>query len=68
MPAKKVLSFLVVPFVLAPVVCWSQAASSEGGYLMRIERQTREENVCMLLQKDGHFHLEPIITGWPRFI
>jgi len=31
-----------------------------------MERQTREENVCMLLQKDGHYHLERIITGRPR--
>jgi hypothetical protein len=33
---------------------------------MRVERQTRDENVCMLLQQDGHYHLERIITGRPR--
>ncbi|MBI1740330.1 MAG: hypothetical protein HY233_11955 [Acidobacteriales bacterium] len=33
---------------------------------MRIERQTREENVCMLVQPNGHYHLERIITGRPR--
>ncbi|PYX28469.1 MAG: hypothetical protein DMG80_16585 [Acidobacteria bacterium] len=33
---------------------------------MRMERQTREENVCMLVQQDGHYHLERLITGRPR--
>jgi hypothetical protein len=43
---------------------WAQVSGSP--FLVRMERQTREENVCMLLQKDGHYHLERIITGRPR--
>ena len=52
--------------VLTPSIGWSQAASSDSPFLMRMERQTREENVCMLVQKDGHYHLERVITGRPR--
>ncbi|MGB9074988.1 MAG: hypothetical protein WCC22_20300 [Terriglobales bacterium] len=42
------------------------AQGTSSPYLVRMERQTRAENVCMLLQKDGHYHLERIITGRPR--
>jgi hypothetical protein len=31
-----------------------------------MERQTREENVCMLVQRDGHYHLERTMAGHPR--
>ncbi len=54
---------LFAPIAIAGL-CVAQEASSP--YLVRMERQTREENVCMLLQKDGHYHLERIITGRPR--
>jgi len=43
---------------------WAHDTASP--FLARMERQTREENVCMLVQKDGHYHLERIITGRPR--
>lgn len=66
MRAKLVLSFVVSVSVLTSLICWSQAANSDGPFLMRIERQTREENVCMLVQQNGHYHLERIITGRPR--
>jgi hypothetical protein len=65
MQGKTILSSVVFLFVLS-CLSWSQAASSDSPILMRIERQTREENVCMLLQKDGHYHLERVITGRPR--
>src|SRR5262245_1931969 len=57
---------LVVILVLAPLLCQSQSTGSDSPYLMRIERQTHEENVCMLVQKDGHFRLERIIIGRTR--
>ncbi len=63
---KAVVSLAVALCVLGSLPCWAQAANSESPVLMRIERQTREENVCMLLWKDGHYHLERIITGRPR--
>ena len=42
----------------------SQVTPSQ--YLVRLEHQTREENVCMLVQKDGHYHLERTAMGHPR--
>lgn len=65
MCAKLVLSFVGSVGVLTSLI-WSQAANSDAPFLMRIERQTREENVCMLVQQNGHYHLERIITGRPR--
>ena len=65
MQAKSILSCAVSLFVLSSLG-WSQAASSDSPVLLRIERQTREENVCMLLQRDGHYHLERVVTGRPR--
>jgi hypothetical protein len=65
MSARLVLFFLLL-CVLAPLICWSQTANSDSPYLVRMERQTREENVCMLLQQNGHYHLERTITGRPR--
>lgn len=62
-------AFLAMTLVLFATIaiagsCVAQDTSSP--YLVRMERQTRAENVCMLLQKDGHYHLERIITGRPR--
>jgi hypothetical protein len=65
MRAKLALSFLLSGYVLTSLICWSQAAS-DSPFLMRMERQTREENVCMLVQQNGHYYLERIITGRPR--
>jgi hypothetical protein len=66
MRAKGVRFFGVFLFVLSSLPCWSQAANSESPFLMRVERQTREENVCMLVRQNGHYHLERIIIGRPR--
>ena len=65
MRAKLALSFLLSGYVLTSLIGWSQAAS-DSLFLVRMERQTREENVCMLVQQNGHYHLERIITGRPR--
>lgn len=45
-------------------VCQSQETSSP--YLVRMERQTREEDVCMLVLSDGRYHLERVAAGHPR--
>ncbi|MFY9562269.1 MAG: hypothetical protein WAQ52_18715 [Terriglobales bacterium] len=66
MRTKAILSFGVFLCLVVSVPCWAQAAGSDNPFLMRMERQTREENVCMLLQQNGHYHLERIITGRPR--
>jgi hypothetical protein len=39
---------------------------SESSYLMRMERQTREEDVCMLVEQSGRFHLERVAAGRAR--
>src|SRR5258705_3054224 len=57
--------FVLLSYVLTSLICWSQAAS-DSPFLVRLERQTREENVCMLVQQNGHYHLERVITGRPR--
>src|SRR5882672_777462 len=55
----------LVPFSLVLAIpCLAQVGGSP--YLVRMERQTREENVCMLVQKDGHYHLERTVAGHPR--
>src|SRR5260370_18547880 len=64
-----VRAFLVITLVLCistAIVGSCMAQDTSSSYLVRMERQTREENVWMLLQKDGHYHLERIITGRPR--
>jgi len=63
----KAVLFLEVLFCVSSLLpCWAQAANSDSPFLMRMERQTREENVCMLVQQNGHYHLERIIIGRPR--
>jgi len=57
---------LVLMFGALLAIQTQSPAQDTSDYLARMERQTREENVCMLLQKDGHFHLERIVTGRPR--
>jgi hypothetical protein len=66
MLAKRVLYGLAVLPVIVSLQSWSQTAGSDSGYLMRIERQTRSEDTCMLLQSDGHYHLERVVEGRPR--
>lgn len=47
------------------VTSWalSQTPSTESPYLMRIEHQTRQENVCMLVLKNNRYHLERTSGG-----
>jgi hypothetical protein len=61
------LSTLILSFLSSLIlagICQSQDAGSP--YLVRMERQTRQENVCILVQKDGHYHLERVAAGQPR--
>jgi hypothetical protein len=57
------LVFLVLLSLILSGLCFSQDAAP---FPVRMERQTRQENVCMLVQKDGHFHLERTSTGSAR--
>jgi len=66
MRAKLVLSCGMLMGVFSTVVCWSQPANSSSPFPVRLERQTREENVCMLVQQSGTYHLERVVTGRPR--
>src|ERR1700751_1818207 len=58
------LARLLLPSLALTLPCLAQVSGDL--YLVRVERQTREENVCMLVQKDGHFHLERVVAGRPR--
>lgn len=66
MPLKVVLLLTSLSVLLTSFAAWPQTARSDSPYLMRIERQTREENVCMLVLKDGRYHLERTAAGHPR--
>ena len=50
--------------LILPRIAWAQNVSSP--YLVRLEHQTRDENVCMLVLKNGHYHLERTATGHVR--
>ncbi len=58
------LSSLILSLLLLCGLCHSQDA--DAPYPVRMERQTRDENVCMLVQKDGHYHLERTAMGRSR--
>jgi hypothetical protein len=50
--------------VLAGSIAWGQSSdTSSGTPLMRMERQTRDEDVCILVRNDGQFHLERVALG-----
>jgi hypothetical protein len=60
------LSILIISLLTIVVagVCQSQKASSP--YLVRMEHQTREEDVCMLVMTDGRYALERVAAGHLR--
>ena len=58
------LSLSLLSSLVLAGFCRSEDTNSP--YLARMEHQTREENVCMLVQKDGHYHLERTVMGRPR--
>ena len=58
------LTFSLLSVFVLVGLCRSQGTSNP--YLARMEHQTRQEDVCMLVQKDGHYHLERVITGHPQ--
>ncbi len=62
--AMRQLTQWLVCGLLLTVPCLAQV--SGNAYLVRMERQTREENVCMLILKDGRYHLERTVAGTPR--
>src|ERR1035441_8120271 len=60
------LSILIISLLTIVVagVCQSQKASSP--YLVRMEHQTREEDVCMLVMTDGRYAQERVAAGHLR--
>jgi hypothetical protein len=58
------LTLSLLAILLLAGVCQSQETRSP--YLVRMERQTREEDVCMLVSTDGHYHLERVVATHPR--
>jgi len=67
MPRRILVFVSALPTLLiASALCQSQTSSSNSPYLARLEHQTREENVCMLILKDGRYHLERTATGHVR--
>src|ERR1700680_3397000 len=65
--SKWLLCVLVSICAVPSVVTWSQSSGTESpGFLLRLERQTRDEDVCMLVRRDGQFHLERIALGFDR--
>ena len=62
-PSIVLLFFLVLTFI-SPAL--SSAQNAPSPYLARIEHQTRDENVCMLVMKDGRYHLERSAAGHVR--
>ena len=58
-------AFAIISVLICLATC-VPASGADNPYLMRIERQTREEDVCMLLQKDGRYHLERVAAGRAR--
>jgi hypothetical protein len=65
MIARVFLPLVVLFSLIASLPSWSQTASTSP-YLMRVEHQTRDENVCMLVLKDGRYHLERTAAGHVR--
>ncbi len=48
-------------------LAWGQTEEPDrSGFLVRMERQTRDEDVCILVRRDGQFHLERIALGVDR--
>jgi len=54
----------LLPSLVLGGVCQSQ--DTAGIYLARMEHQTREEDVCILVLKDGRYHLERAAMGRVR--
>src|SRR5260370_31204394 len=49
------------------VLAWGLTEEPErSGFLVRMERQTRDEDVCILVRRDGQFHLERVALGVDR--
>lgn len=59
-----ILAQSLVCSLIFSVPCIAQG--NGGPYLVRLEHQTREENVCILVQRDGNYHLERTALGHPR--
>ena len=63
----RALIALSVSLLANLMICAGLSQAQENNqYLARLERQTREENVCMLIQKDGRYHLERMTAGRSR--
>src|SRR5437868_4181190 len=61
---KRLLLLNILCSVLTALTALGQAlASTESAPLMRMERQTRDEDVCILVRGDGQYHLERVALG-----
>lgn len=56
----RTLSAVILCIIVITGICLSQDG---GSPLTRIEHQTRAEDVCMLVLKDGRFHTERTAAG-----
>ena len=59
---KKLLFLNILCSVLSGLAALGQAPT-ESAPLMRMERQTRDEDVCILVRTDGQYHLERVALG-----
>jgi hypothetical protein len=55
--------FTLILSILSSLILAGICQSQNGAPLARMEHQTRAENVCMLVLKDGRYHMERTITG-----
>ena len=54
----------LVGCVLTGLAAWGQtSATSDSAPLVRIERQIRAEDTCMLVRNSGQYHLERVVLG-----
>jgi len=61
---KRVLaSAILLCCVFAGFPAWGQADTSDSTPLVRIERQIRVEDTCMLVRNNGQYHLERVVLG-----
>src|SRR5437868_14152061 len=65
-PVRKLCTFSLSLLSISVLGVLSPAQTSGSAYIARLERQTREENVCMLVQQNGQYHLERTAAGRAR--
>jgi VWFA-related protein len=56
------LAVAAVLLLSALILSWGQSGSSDYPYVLRLEHVTEGEDVCVLLQRDGHYHFERVLS------